>query len=78
MIKISHALAVTLLGLVLITGYFNRMLDDTRNELFALQEKVHQNSQDTWGVLEFDVTVTMYTQQEVKPIQLPMKQQMEQ
>ena len=60
MIKISHALAVTLLSLALITGYFNRMLDNTRNELFALQEKVHQNSQDTWGVLEFDVTVTMY------------------
>ena len=60
MIKISHALAVTLLSLALITGYFNRMLDNTRGELFALQEKVHQNSQDTWGVLEFDVTVTMY------------------
>ena len=60
MIKISHALAVTLLSVVLLTGYFNRMLDKTRTELFALQEKVHQNSQDTWGVLEFDVTVTMY------------------
>ena len=60
MIKISHALAVTLLSLALITGYFNRMLDKTRTELFALQEKVHQNSQDTWGVLEFDVVVTMY------------------
>ena len=60
MIKISHALGVTLLSLALITGYFNRMLDKTRTELFALQEKVHQNSQDTWGVLEFDVTVTMY------------------
>ena len=60
MIKISHALAVTLLSLALITGYFNRMLDKTRTELFALQEKVHQNSQDTFGVLEFDVTVTMY------------------
>ena len=60
MIKISHALAVTLLSIVILTGYFNRMLDKTRTELFALQEKVHQNSQDTWGVLEFDVTVTMY------------------
>ena len=60
MIKISHALTVTLLSVVLLTGYFNRMLDKTRTELFALQEKVHQNSQDTWGVLEFDVTVTMY------------------
>ena len=60
MIKISHALTVTLLSLVILTGYFNRMLDNTREELFALQEKVHQNSQDTWGVLEFDVTVTMY------------------
>ena len=60
MIKISHALTITLLSLALLTGYFNRMLDKTRTELFALQEKVHQNSQDTWGVLEFDVTVTMY------------------
>ncbi len=60
MIKISHALTVTLLSLALLTGYFNKMLDKTSTELFALQEKVHQNSQDTWGVLEFDVTVTMY------------------
>ena len=60
MIKISHALAVTLLSLVLLTGFFNRLLDKTRIELVALQEKVHKNSQDTWGVLEFDVTVTMY------------------
>ena len=60
MIKISHALTITLLSLALLTGYFNTMLDKTRTELFALQEKVHQNSQDTWGVLEFDVTVTMY------------------
>jgi len=60
MIKISHALTVTLLSIVILIGYFNRMLDKTRTELFALQEKVHQNSQDTWGVLEFDVTVTMY------------------
>jgi len=60
MIKISHALTVTLLSLALLTGYFNKMLDKTRTELFALQEKVQQNSQDTFGVLEFDVTVTMY------------------
>ena len=60
MIKISHALAITLIGLVIITGYFDKMLDETRSELLALQEKVHQNSQDTFGVLEFDVTVTMY------------------
>ena len=60
MIKISHAIAVTLLSLALLTGYFNRMLDKTRADLFALQEKVQQNSQDTFGVLEFDVTVTMY------------------
>ena len=60
MIKISHALTVTLLSLALLTGYFNKMLDKTRTELFALQEKVNQNSQDTFGVLEFDVTVTMY------------------
>ena len=60
MIKISHALAITIIGLVIITGYFDRMLDKTRNELFALQDKVNQNSYDTWGTLEIDVTVTMY------------------
>ena len=60
MIKISHAIGVNLLALFLLTGYFDKMLGDTRTELFALQEKVRQNSQDTFGVLEFDVTVTMY------------------
>ena len=60
MIKISHAIGVNILALFIITGYFDRMLDKTRNELFALQEKVNQNSYDTWGTLEFDVTVTMY------------------
>ena len=60
MIKTSHAIGVTMLALFLITGYFDNMLDKTRNELFALQEKVNQNSYDTWGTLEFDVTVTMY------------------
>ena len=60
MIKISHAIGVNLLALFILTGYFDNMLDKTRNELFALEEKVRQNSQDTFGVLEFDVTVTMY------------------
>ena len=66
MIKTSHAIGVTMLALFLITGYFDKMLDETRTELFALQDKVNQNSHntydtyDTWGVLEFDVTVTMY------------------
>ena len=64
MIKISHALTVTLLSLALITGYFNKMLDKTRTELFALQEQMQEykdkTSHETWGVLEFDVTVTMY------------------
>ena len=60
MIKISHALTITILSLVLLTGYFDKMLDNTRNELFKLQKQISKNSQDTWGVLEFDVTVTMY------------------
>ena len=60
MIKISHAIGVNLLALFILTGYFDRMLDKTRNELFALQDKVNQNSYDTWGTLEIDVTVTMY------------------
>jgi len=60
MIKMHHAIAVNILALLIITNYFDGMLDDTRNELFALQEQISQNSQDTFGILEFDVTVTMY------------------
>ena len=60
MIKISHAIGVNILALLILTGYFDNMLDKTRNELFALQDKVNQNSYDTWGTLEIDVTVTMY------------------
>ena len=59
MIKISHAIGVNLLALFILTGYFDNMLDKTRNELFALQNKINQNSYDTWGTLEIDVTVTM-------------------
>ena len=64
MIKISHALAVTLFGLVLITGYFNNMFDGMRTEIFALQDKLQEeidkNNHSTWGAMEFDVTITMY------------------
>ena len=64
MIKISHAIGVNILALFIITGYFDKMLDKTRNELFALQDKINQNSYDTWGTLEIDVTVTMYNPSE--------------
>ena len=64
MIKISHAIGVNILALFIITGYFDNMLDKTRNELFALQDKVNQNSYDTWGTLEINVTVTMYNPSE--------------
>ena len=64
MIKISHAIGVKLLALFILTGYFHNMLDKTRNELFALQDKINQNSYDTWGTLEIDVTVTMYNPSE--------------
>ena len=64
MIKISHALTVTLLSLALITGYFNNMLDDMRTEIFSLQntlqEEIDKNNHSTWGAMEFDVTITMY------------------
>ena len=60
MIKIHHAIAVNILALLIITSYFDSMLDDTRGELFDLQEQMGYNSQSTWGTLEFDVTVTMY------------------
>ena len=60
MIKISHAIGVNILALFILTGYFDNMLDKTRNELFSLQDKINQNSYDTWGTLEIDVTVTMY------------------
>jgi len=60
MIKISHALTVTILSLVLLTGYFDNILDDTREKVFELEKKLKENSQLPWGTLEFDVTVTMY------------------
>ena len=60
MIKMHHAIAVNILALLIITGYFDSMLDDTREELFTLQEQLGYNSQSTWGTLEFDVPVTMY------------------
>ena len=40
MIKTSHAIGVTILGLFLITGYFDKMLDNMRTEIFALQDKL--------------------------------------
>ena len=64
MIKISHALTVTILSLVILTGYFDKMLDSMRSEIFALedklQEEIDKNNHSTWGVMEFDVTITMY------------------
>ena len=60
MIKISHALPDTILSLVLLTGYFDSMLDSMRTEIFKLKTELDKNSQSPWGTLEFDVTVTMY------------------
>ena len=60
MIKISHALTVTIIGLVIITGYFSSMLDDMRTEIFTLQEQLAERDYSAWGTLEFDVIVTMY------------------
>ena len=60
MIKISHALTITILSLVLLTGYFDNMLDNTRERIFELEKKLEESSQSPWGTLEFDVVVTMY------------------
>ena len=64
MIKTSHAIGVTMLALFLITGYFDKMLDNMRSEIFALedklQEEIDKNNHSTWGAMEFDVTITMY------------------
>ena len=60
MIKISHALTATIIGLVIITGYFNSMLDGMRTEIFTLQEQLAEKDYSAWGTLEFNVTVTMY------------------
>ena len=60
MIKISHALTATIIGLVIITGYFSSMLDDMRTEIFTLQEQLAERDYSAWGTLEFDVIVTMY------------------
>ena len=47
MIKISHALAITLIGLVIITGYFDKMLDNMRTEIFALENKLQEEGIET-------------------------------
>ena len=64
MIKIHHAIAVNILALLIITGYFDSMLDDMRTEIFSLQEtlqeEISKKNHSAWGTLEFDVTVTMY------------------
>ena len=60
MIKISHALTATIIGLVIITGYFNSMLDGMRTEIFTLKEQLAEKDYSAWGTLEFNVTVTMY------------------
>ena len=60
MIKISHAIVVNILALFIVTGYFDRMLDNTREQIFELEKKLEENSQSPWGTLEFDVVVTMY------------------
>ena len=43
MIKISHALMVTILSLVLLTGYFDNMLDTTQERIFELEKKLEEN-----------------------------------
>ena len=64
MIKISHAVGVSILALFLLTGYFDSMIGDMRTEIFALQDKLQEeidkNNHSTWGAMEFDVTITMY------------------
>ena len=60
MIKVHHAIAVNILALLIITGYFDNMLDTTHERIFELEKKLEENSQSPWGTLEFDVTVTMY------------------
>ena len=66
MIKISHAILVNILALLLVTGYFDKMLDKTRTEIFEIKDELNKNNNLTkkyhspWGTIEFNVTVTMY------------------
>ena len=60
MIRIRYAITVNILSLLLVTGYFNNLLKNVHAKNFELTNRLTTSSHATWGMQEFNVTVTMY------------------
>ena len=56
MIKIRYALIVNVLSLVIITGYYDNLMEKLHDEIFNLK----YGTEAYYGKQEFSVTVTMY------------------
>ena len=64
MVKLSHAMWVSIIPMFILTWYFSGMMDEYHEEKMRLQERVWQ-LEDDCGFAEakkiaFDVTVTTY------------------
>ena len=57
MIKLSHALFVNFLSLLIITGYYDNLMEELHSEIFNLK---YGTEEKYYGKQEFSVTVTMY------------------
>ena len=56
MIKIRYALIVNILSLIVITGYYDNLMEKLHDEIFNLK----YGTEAYYGKQEFSVTVTMY------------------
>ena len=56
MIRIRYALIVNILSLVIITGYYDNLMEKLHDEIFNLK----YGTEAYYGKQEFSVTVTMY------------------
>ena len=56
MIRIRYALIVNILSLIIITGYYDNLMEKLHNEIFNLK----YGTEAYYGKQEFSVTVTMY------------------
>ena len=60
MIRIRYAITVNIISLLLISGYYDGLLNNLHAKNFELTNRLTTASHATWGIQEFNVTVTMY------------------